>query len=105
MAVNAILADVSAGMQVQSADGKVLGTISGVGVHGAETFLEVTPVRSLAVRLHLSHHAGCMYLPGRAVTAVSGTRAMLSMDAQLARGFTLRPNWFGGPKTANLQFW
>ena len=105
MVVNAILADVSAGMQAESADGKVLGTIIGVGVHGAETFLEVTPTRSLAVWFRLSSPARCMYVPGHAISGVSGTRALLSMDAQHARGFTLRPSWFVGPRTANLQYW
>jgi hypothetical protein len=105
MEVNMSLANVSPGMQVQSSDGKVLGTITGMDSHGAETYLEVTPARSLAVWLHLIHYAPCMYLPGSAVTAVSRTHVMLGIDASMARGFKLRPNWFAGSKTANLQFW
>ena len=105
MALNTPLAQVSAGMQVQSADGQVLGTITGMSSHDAETYLEVTPARSLTVWLGLSHHATRMYLPGRAVTAVTGTRVALNMDAPLARGSKLRPNWFTGPKTPNLHFW
>ena len=105
MAVNTPLAHVSAGMQVQSSDGHVLGTITGVCSHGAETYLEVRPAHSLTAWLRLSHHATCLYLPGRAVTTVSGTRVALSMDAPLARRSKFRPNWFAGPKTANLQFW
>ena len=105
MAVNPPLAHVSAGMQVQSADGNILGAITGVSSHGAETYLEVTPARSWTVWLRLSHPAACMYLPSSAVTAVSGTRVVLSMAAPLARGYNLRPHWFAGPKTANLQFW
>lgn len=104
MAVTATLAHVSAGMQVQSADGKVLGTITGMSSQGVETYLEVTPIHSLTAWLGLSHRAGCMYLPGGAVTAVAGTRVVLSMDALVARDYKLRPNWFTGPATSNLQF-
>ena len=105
LAGHSILAAVAARMQVQAADGTVLGRITGVGIEGDETVVEVTPARSLAVWLRLSHPAVCLYLPGCVVTAVAGRRALLRMDAQLARRCILRPSWFAGPTTANLHAW
>ncbi len=106
MVNNTILPQVSEGMQVQSADGKVLGKVTGVSTHDTETYLEGTPRVSLAVRLGLVHlHASSLYLPGSAVTGVSGNRVLLSMSSKLAKEENLRPNWFVGPKTTNLRSW
>ncbi len=105
MASNTLFTQVREGMQAQSVDGKVLGKVTGVSTHDTETYLEVTPGFSLPVWLHLSHHLACMYLPASAITAVSGNRVTLGMDVKLAKGGNLRPNWFVGPKTANLHYW
>lgn len=94
---------VRASMQVRAADDRLLGTVTGVGTRGSETAVEVTPGRSLLVWLHLSHRAGCLYLPGSAVDVVAGQQVRLNIDARAARGYTLRPHWFIGPTTANLH--
>ena len=104
MASSTILAQVRPGMQVRSADGTVLGNITGVASHGTETYLEVTPGPWVTIWRPFDHLAR-VYLPGAAVTAVSGARVTLSMDAKMARACKLRPNWFAGPTTTNLKSW
>ncbi len=99
-----MIAQVREGMQAHTADGKVLGKITGVSRYDTETYLEVTPAPWLMVWRYRDH-TECMYLPGSAVTSVSSTGVMLNLQAKTARELKLRPNWFRGPKTSNLQYW
>ena len=84
-----LIAQVRAGMQVVCADGKQLGKVRQIHPPETEAYLEV-PYRGALWSLMAPKGR---FLPASTVVEVVGNRVHLNMDAQTARGCTVRPRW------------
>ena len=84
-----LLAQVRAGMQVVCVDGTKLGNVRQIHRRETEAYLEV-PRRGALWSLMAPK---ARFLPASAVVEVVGNRVHLNMDAQTAKGCTVRPRW------------